>query len=504
MAAMSRRRIRLSVFGKCLAMIVVLTVIVAGSITYRAADLLRSVAMEGLQALANDSTRSMSREVAGAIKFGKADLIAAVFADLETRAADKLVSAVAFDAGLGVAAQSGEVDAPALAQATALAEKAIASGQVELSENGLLVASPALFGEKGDLAGAVVTQWSSAELEARSQEQLMHVVWLAVAILGCLLLAAAWFLHRTLSVPLKSIASIGRRVAEGDLSEVEPQRGNDEIAQLQRTISEMVESLRNVVGNVATAVDGVTDGSAAIASSSTQLSESASVQSAATEQVSAAIEQMTANIQHSAENASQTERIAAQSAEDAAKSGQVVTEAMAAMARISDRITIVQEIARQTDLLALNAAVEAARAGENGRGFAVVAAEVRKLAEKSQTSASEISTLAAQTLKMAQMASDMLQRLVPAIQQTSELVTGLSANARELSIGTSQIATAIQSLDSVTQQNTAASENLSTSAVQLSAQAEQVRGTIAYFQIGRPEERREAAGDEEAQPAVAA
>jgi methyl-accepting chemotaxis protein len=287
----------------------------------------------------------------------------------------------------------------------------------------------------------------------------------------------------TMTGNLRATAAMADKIADGDLTvEAKPLSDRDTLG---IALKRMIDRLRRVIGDASTASDNVSVGSQQLSTASEQVSQGATEQASAAEEASASMEQMAANIKQNADNAAQTEKISRQSAKDAEISGEAVRKAVDAMQTIAEKITIVQEIARQTDLLALNAAVEAARAGEHGKGFAVVASEVRKLAERSQTAATEIGALSSQTVKAAQQAGDMLTSLVPDIRKTAELVAEISAACREQDIGASQINQAIQQLDTVTQQNASASEQMSSTSEELASQAEELRASIAYFQIDR-------------------
>jgi len=249
------------------------------------------------------------------------------------------------------------------------------------------------------------------------------------------------------------------------------------------SLKRMVEQLRTVATDVKSAADNVASGSQQLSAGSEQMSQGATEQAASAEEASSSIEEMNATIKQNSDNASQTEKIAKKSAADALESGQAVTEAVTAMKEIAGRISIIEEIARQTNLLALNAAIEAARAGEHGKGFAVVAAEVRRLAERSQTAAGEISKLSASSVEVAERAGGMLMKLVPDIQKTSELVQEISAASKEQSSGSDQINISIQQLNQVVQQNAGAAEEMSSTAQELSSQAEQLQDTISFFKV---------------------
>jgi methyl-accepting chemotaxis protein len=291
-------------------------------------------------------------------------------------------------------------------------------------------------------------------------------------------------ISRTISRPVSEGLMIAKRIADGDLTKDVEVNSSDELGLLLGAMKDMVEKLRGVVSDVKTAADNVASGSDQLSAGAQQMSQGTTEQAASTEEASSSIEEMNATIKQNADNAMQTEKIALKSATDAQESGKAVSDAVEAMKQIAAKISIIEEIARQTNLLALNAAIEAARAGEHGKGFAVVAAEVRKLAERSQTAAGEISHLSGSSVDVAERAGAMLAKLVPDIQKTAELVQEISASSKEQAGGADQINGAIQQLNQVVQQNAGAAEEMASTAEELSSQADQLQTTISFFKVG--------------------
>jgi methyl-accepting chemotaxis protein len=243
-------------------------------------------------------------------------------------------------------------------------------------------------------------------------------------------------------------------------------------AQLSRTI----ENARAASSSVSLAAQQLT-------SSSSVLSNGTAQQAASVQETTASLEEMSSSITQNADHSRNLEQMAMRGAQDAEEAAGSVFKTVSAMKTIAERIGIIQDIAYQTNLLALNAAIEAARAGEQGRGFAVVAAEIRRLAERSQTAAKQISELTSGSLEVAGQSGQKLAQLAPSIRRTAEVVQELAAASAEQAAGVGQMNRAMAQVDQVTQQNASASEQLSATAEELRQQAENLERLLSFFKV---------------------
>jgi methyl-accepting chemotaxis protein len=296
-------------------------------------------------------------------------------------------------------------------------------------------------------------------------------------------LISAWWVTRSITVPLATAAEAARRMSEGDLTVRLESTSKDEAGLLLTAMGAMTERLSQVIGEVRTAADSLSSASEEVSATAQSLSQASTEQSASVEETSASVEQMTASISQNTENSKVTDQMATKAAGEATEGGKAVGQMVEAMMQIAQKISIIDDIAYQTNLLALNAAIEAARAGEHGKGFAVVAAEVRKLAERSQVAAQEIGEVATSSVQLAEKAGKLLDEMVPSIKKTSELVQEITAASQEQSSGVSQINSAMNQLSQLTQQNASASEELAATSEEMSNQAQQMQESMSFFKV---------------------
>ncbi|MDN0075770.1 methyl-accepting chemotaxis protein [Crenobacter sp. SG2303] len=355
----------------------------------------------------------------------------------------------------------------------------------------------------GTLKSFLETEFASNEDDAQQgNSRIAFGETLIVTLSAVSLLIGAFLaltITRSITRPLADAVEVADAVASGQLAVELEVDGDDEVGQLQHALRKMVGNLGKTVRLVRAGVDESQRMVEALAASSGQVLGASRHQASAASASAAAVEQLTVSIASVADAADELRQKASDNLGSSQAGSRSVAQLQAEMEQmqaviqnlagsvqdfvqstqvISTMTREVRDIADQTNLLALNAAIEAARAGEQGRGFAVVADEVRKLAEKSSSSASEIDTVNQQLGVKSAALDTVVQQGLSSLATSREVVGSVAALFSASDVSVRESGQDIDSIAASVEEQKAASTDIAKKMEQMAQMAEEATAAM--------------------------
>ncbi|BDF93283.1 MULTISPECIES: methyl-accepting chemotaxis protein [Pseudoalteromonas] len=371
-----------------------------------------------------------------------------------------------------------------------------------------------------------VAQVAKAQAAAQQSIDFANTVfYLSILIALGLAVLFSHMLSQKVVMGLTIVSESAHALQRGELDHYSQVEGEDEVADLSRTLDATIRHLNTTLATIHNSVAQVNNHSDELLSSNTQIQTATSEVSDHTTQAVTAIEELSVTSKSIAVNTAES-ATASDSMMQLANSGleaseqtkeavshllgtlnetsDVVDQLQSESSKIETILDVIRNISEQTNLLALNAAIEAARAGEQGRGFAVVADEVRTLAQRSHSSVNEIETMLGQlrsasqnavtmmadSTRVAAQAEDkmdesnrLLKEIMEMINQVNDQTQQIATAAEEQSAVAADISQNMHTIHTLTDTTADISQQTANTSNSMAEQSQLVLKQVAFFKL---------------------